>query len=116
MQREIAECMGAIGTDFMRWDAARNGPVGGHVDKAVRAEDKRIDLMITDVRLPGGMNGRQVADAARILQKDLKVLFITGYAKNAAVGNGRLEAGMAILTKPFAMATLVNKVHEMIEG
>ena len=54
---------------------------------------RRIDLMITDVGLPGGMNGRQVADAARMLRKDLKVLFITGYAENAAVGNGQLDAG-----------------------
>ncbi len=77
--------------------------------------NRRIDLMITDVGLPGGMNGRQVADAARVLRKDLKVLFITGYAENAAVGNGHLDAGMEILAKPFAMSTLANKVREMIE-
>jgi PAS domain S-box-containing protein len=76
---------------------------------------RRIDLMITDVGLPGGMNGRQVADAARVMRKDLKVLFITGYAENAAVGNGQLDAGMEILAKPFAMSTLANKVREMIE-
>jgi len=77
--------------------------------------DRRIDLLITDVGLPGGMNGRQVADAARVLRKDLKVLFITGYAENAAVGNGHLDPGMEILAKPFAMSTLANKVREMIE-
>jgi PAS domain S-box-containing protein len=76
---------------------------------------QRIDLLITDVGLPGGMNGRQVADAARVLRKDLKVLFITGYAENAAVGNGHLDPGMEILAKPFAMSTLANKVREMIE-
>jgi PAS domain S-box-containing protein len=75
----------------------------------------RVDLLITDVGLPGGMNGRQVADAARLLRKDLKVLFITGYAENAAVGNGHLDAGMEILAKPFAMTTLANKVREMLE-
>ncbi len=75
----------------------------------------RIDLMITDVGLPGGMNGRQVADAARTQRRDLKVLFITGYAENAAIGNGHLDHGMAILTKPFAMSTLGNKVREMLE-
>jgi CheY-like chemotaxis protein len=53
----------------------------------------RIDLMITDVGLPGGMNGRQVADAARISRPHLKVPFITGYAENAVVGNGHLEPG-----------------------
>jgi len=76
----------------------------------------RIDLLVTDVGLPNGMNGRQVADAARCLRKDLKVLFITGYAENAAVGNGHLDPGMAVLAKPFAMTTLANKVHELIEG
>ena len=76
----------------------------------------RIDLMITDVGLPGGMNGRQVADAARQMRPDMKVLFITGYAENAAIGNGHLDPGMAILTKPFAMSTLGNKVRGMLEG
>ena len=78
--------------------------------------NRRIDLMITDVGLPGGMNGRQVADAARVLRKDLKVLFITGYAENAVVGNGHLDPGMEVLAKPFAMSTLANKVREMIES
>ena len=77
---------------------------------------RRIDLMITDVGLPGGMNGRQVADAARVLRKNLKVLFITGYAENAAVGNGHLDSGMEILAKPFAMSTLASKVRAMIES
>jgi PAS domain S-box-containing protein len=77
--------------------------------------NQRIDLMITDVGLPGGLNGRQVADAARVLRTDLKVLFITGYAENAVVGNGHLDPGMEILAKPFAMSTLANKVREMIE-
>jgi PAS domain S-box-containing protein len=77
---------------------------------------QRIDLMVTDVGLPGGMNGRQVADAARVARPHLKVLFITGYAENAAVGNGHLDAGMEILAKPFAMSTLANKVREMIES
>jgi len=77
--------------------------------------NSRVDLMISDVGLPGGMNGRQVADAARVLRPGLKVLFITGYAENAAIGNGLLEPGMEILAKPFVMSTLANKVREMIE-
>ena len=72
--------------------------------------------MITDVGLPGGINGRQVADAARETRPDLKVLFVTGYAENAAIGNGLLEAGMQVITKPFVMAALGNKVREMIGG
>jgi CheY-like chemotaxis protein len=82
----------------------------------VLQSDVRIDLLVTDVGLPGGMNGRQVADAARVLRTDLKVLFITGYAENAVVGNGHLEPGMQVLAKPFAMSTLANKVREMIES
>ncbi len=82
----------------------------------VLESDRRVDLMITDVGLPGGINGRQVADAARVLRPGLKVLFITGYVENAAIGNGHLDAGMEILAKPFAMSTLGNKVREMIES
>ena len=76
--------------------------------------NSRIDLLITDVGLPGGLNGRQVADAARSYRPELKVLFITGYAENAAIGNGILEPGMEVMTKPFVMATLGNRVRELL--
>lgn len=75
----------------------------------------KIELLITDVGLPNGMNGRQVADAARTLRPGLKVLFITGYAENAAVGNGHLEPGMELLTKPFTMQALALKVADMMK-
>jgi PAS domain S-box-containing protein len=74
----------------------------------------RIDLLITDVGLPNGMNGRQVADAARSLRPGLRVLFITGYAENAAVGNGHLEPGMELLTKPFTIEALSLKVAQIL--
>jgi DNA-binding response OmpR family regulator len=77
--------------------------------------EQPIHLMVTDVGLPGAINGRQIADAARVRRGTLKVLFITGYAENAFVGNGHLEPGMEILAKPFAMSTLANKVREMLE-
>ena len=76
---------------------------------------QRIDLMVTDVGLPGGMNGRQLADAARQMRPELRILFITGYAENAVVGNGHLEPGMAVLAKPFAMSSFANKVREILE-
>ena len=82
----------------------------------VLQSDTRIDLLITDVGLPGGMNGRQVADAARVARPGLKVLFITGFAENAAVGNGHLEPGMEVLTKPFVMSALAQKVRDIIEA
>ena len=91
---------------------AGDGPSG----LAILNSDSRIDLLITDVGLPGGLNGRQVADAARLTRPELKVLFITGYAENAAVGNGLLDAGMEVITKPFAMAAMAVKVREMIES
>jgi len=75
----------------------------------------RIDLLITDIGLPG-LNGRQVADAARELRPGLKVLFMTGYAENAALASGFLEPGMAMITKPFAMEALATRIRAMIEG
>jgi CheY-like chemotaxis protein len=60
------------------------------------------------------MNGRQLADAARVERPDLKVLFITGYAENAVIGSGRLDPGMHVLTKPFAMDALANRIRDLI--
>ena len=91
---------------------AADGPSG----LKVLQSDLRIDLLVTDVGLPGGMNGRQVADAARVNRPDLKVLFITGYAENAAVGGGHLDAGMQVLTKPFAIEAMASRIRQMIEG
>jgi PAS domain S-box-containing protein len=82
----------------------------------VLQSDVRIDLLITDVGLPKGMNGRQMADAAREARPTLKVLFITGYAENAAVGDGHLEPGMHLLTKPFAIETLASRIKAIIAG
>jgi nitrogen-specific signal transduction histidine kinase len=80
----------------------------------VLQSDVRIDLLVSDVGLPGGLNGRQMADAARATRPGLKVLFITGYAENAVVGDGRLEAGMHVVTKPFAVQTLANRIRSII--
>ncbi len=80
----------------------------------VLQSDARIDLLVTDVGLPGGLNGRQMADAARVTRPDLKVLFITGFAENALLTNGQLEPGMAVLTKPFAVDALATRIREMI--
>lgn len=91
---------------------APDGPAGLRVLES----NARIDLLITDVGLPGGMNGRQVADAARVARPNLKTLFITGYAENAAIGRTRLAKGMYVLTKPFQMEVLASRIREIIES
>jgi signal transduction histidine kinase/PAS domain-containing protein len=83
---------------------------------ALRALDSgvAIDLLVTDVGLPGQMNGRQVADAALARRPDLKILFITGYAENAVIGNGQLDPNMALVTKPFAMDALASRIRGLL--
>ena len=77
---------------------------------------KDIDLMFTDVVLPGGMTGAEVAARARRLYPELKVLFTTGYARNAIVHHGRLDKGVQLITKPFGLAELAAKVREVLDG
>lgn len=81
---------------------------------AVLAEVGEIDLLLTDVGLPNGMNGRQLADTARQTLPALKVLFITGYAEQSVASNAGLEPGSAILTKPFAMTALLEQVEQLL--
>jgi CheY-like chemotaxis protein len=76
---------------------------------------ERIDLLISDVVLPH-INGRKLAESARSLRANLKVLFVSGYAENATVRSDFLDSGMDMLTKPFALDALAAKVRSMIEG
>ncbi|MCB8822276.1 PAS domain S-box protein [Microvirga rosea] len=89
---------------------ACDGPTGLQCLKSIH----HIDLLITDVGLPG-MNGRDLADAAREQRPDLKVLFITGYAENTALASGFLGHGMEMITKPFAVDNLAARIRDMIE-
>jgi PAS domain S-box-containing protein len=73
-----------------------------------------IDLMVSDVVLPH-INGRKLAELARALRPNLKVLFVSGYAENATVRGDFLDAGMDMLSKPFSLDVLGAKVHAMIE-
>ena len=88
---------------------ASDGPKGLDILQSKR----RIDLLITDIGLPG-LNGRQVADAGRELRPNLKVLFMTGYAENAALASGFLEHGMTMITKPFAMEALATRIRDVL--
>jgi PAS domain S-box-containing protein len=90
---------------------APDGPAGLRVLES----NARVDLLITDVGLPGGMNGRQVADAARVNRPNLKVLFITGYAENAVVARGQLAKGMFVVAKPFQMEVLAKRIRDIVE-
>jgi PAS domain S-box-containing protein len=91
---------------------ATDGPAGLEVLRGA----ERLDLLVTDVGLPGGMNGRQLADQARLLRPGLKVLFVTGYAEAATLGTASLEPGMALLTKPFSVETLAERIRDMVSG
>ncbi len=89
---------------------ASDGPEG----LKVLQSKARVDLLITDVGLPGGLNGRQVADAARALRPEIKVLFITGYAENAVLSHGHLDHGMQVVTKPFAVEDLARRIRAIL--
>ena len=87
----------------------------GHANEALQVFDgnSSIALLVTDVGLPGIINGRQLAEAIRVKRPDLEVLFITGYAENAVYGH--LERGMHMLDKPFQMDAFAAKVAELLK-
>jgi len=78
--------------------------------------EAHVDLLFTDVVLPGGMTGAQVAREARDIQPGLKVLFTTGYARNAIVHNGRLDPGVQLITKPYTFTDLASKIRDVLDG
>jgi PAS domain S-box-containing protein len=88
----------------------------GNAGLEILRSSRRIDLLVTDVGLPGGLNGRQLADAAIMHRPELKVLFITGYAENAVIGEGRLKPGMHVMIKPFSLDILGRRISEIISG
>jgi CheY-like chemotaxis protein len=88
--------------------------VDGSAGMKILRSAVRIDLLITDIGLPGGMDGGQVAEAARKLRPAVKVLFITGFAEKAVLSHGHIEAGMSVLTKPFAMEALASRVKSLL--
>ena len=102
----VLDVLGDLGYAALQ---APDGPSGLEVVRS----GARIDLLVTDVGLPG-MNGRQFAAEARATRPDLKVLFITGYAENAAFGSGHLDPDMQMMTKPFAVDALAKRIRAMI--
>jgi len=86
----------------------------GKAALALLDSNTKLDLMVTDVGLPG-MNGRQLADVAREHRPNLKILFLTGYAEHATARGEFLAPGMEMITKPFAIADLARKIRQIIE-
>ena len=92
--------------------SASNGPSAlGMLDGA-----PRIDLLLTDVVMPGGMNGRELTDAVRKLRPAVQVLFMTGYTRNAIIHHGRLDPDIDLLTKPFTADALTRKVRHILDA
>jgi PAS domain S-box-containing protein len=89
----------------------------GDASSALRVleSDARIDLLVSDVGLPGEFDGKQLVDAARQNRPGLKVLYITGYAEHAAISNGRLDTGVHVMSKPFAMGRLAERVKSILD-
>lgn len=102
----IVEVLGELG---YRAIEASDGPRALEILQSKR----QIDLLITDIGLPG-LNGRQVADGARVTRPELQVLFMTGYAENAALASGFLDPGMEMMTKPFTMEALAEKIRQIL--
>jgi CheY-like chemotaxis protein len=80
------------------------------------AKRSDVKLLFTDVGLPDGINGRQLADQALAARPGLRVLFTTGYERNAIVHHGRLDPGVELIVKPFTYAALAAKIREVLES
>ena len=102
----VVEVLGELGYTAVE---AMDGPSGLEILQS----DRRIDLLITDIGLPG-LNGRQIADAARVKRPDLKVLLMTGYDGTAASSSGILDQNMSLMTKPFTMDVLSERIRSVI--
>ncbi len=109
VRQVICEILSDLGYTVLE---AENGRAGLNIV----GSSVHIDLLLTDIGLPGGMNGRQLADAARQQRPDLKVLFITGYTESLVVEDVCVEQGMEVMIKPFRLSTLTTRVHRIING
>jgi CheY-like chemotaxis protein len=104
----IVEVLQDLGYNVLQ---AADGPGGLNI---LQSPD-HIALLITDVGLPG-MNGRQLADAGRERRPDLKIIFVTGYAESAMLNSGKLEPGMTVVTKPFAVNALEDHIRKTMQS
>lgn len=84
--------------------------------KLIESDGTGFDLILSDIGLPGPLNGRQLADRVRLRLPEQKVLFTTGYERNTIVHDGRLDPGVDLITKPFSVTQLATKLREMFGG
>lgn len=91
---------------------ARNG---GEALQALYRQPQ-IDLLFTDVMMPGGMNGPQLAQAAQQLRPGLKLLYTSGYTENAIVHQGRLDPGVHLLNKPYRLQDLAQAIRRVLSA
>lgn len=82
----------------------------------ILSSDAAIDVLVTDIGLPGGQSGLELVSRCRARRPQLKVLFITGYAQDAAEPCGRLEPNMQVMTKPFALDALARRLRDLTEA
>ncbi len=79
-------------------------------------QEPAVDILLTDVGLPGGVNGRQLADDVRRRRPTLKIMFMTAYARNAIVHHGRLDPGVELILKPFTQRDAAAKIRSVLDG
>jgi CheY-like chemotaxis protein len=93
-------------------------PAAGATSRALArvAAGVSFDLLFTDVIMPGGMNGRELAEEINRHRPGTKVLFTSGYTENAIVHHGRLDPGVALLNKPYRKKDLAEKIRQVLDG
>jgi signal transduction histidine kinase/CheY-like chemotaxis protein len=113
---DMVEVRMVIGRALARLGYATIEASDGAAGLKVLQHSSRVDLLITDMAMPGGMNGRQLAHAARLLRPELQVLFITGYAESLAVTAGQPDPNMHMLAKPFSLKALATAVRALVSA
>jgi CheY-like chemotaxis protein len=104
--RELLESLG------YRVIEAANGPDA--LDAL--AADPNVDLLFTDVVMPGGLNGRELAEAVRARHPGIRVLYTSGYTDNAIVHHGRLDPGVHLLAKPYRREELARRLRQVLDA
>jgi CheY-like chemotaxis protein len=103
------ECLRDLGYRILE---AHDGPAALRL---IEKQEEPLDLLFTDVVMPG-MTGRELADEARQLQPGLRVLYTSGYTRNAIVHGGRLDAGVEMIAKPFSYSALAQKIRDVLDA